>query len=46
MCDHVIIPVPRQLMATRLDPPRYGGHWEDIGFQVWSPHCPKHFNLI
>jgi len=27
----------RQLTVTRLDPPRYGGHWEDIGFQGTDP---------
>jgi len=27
----------RQLTGSRVDPPRYGGHWEDIGFQGTDP---------
>lgn len=29
--------VYRQLTGDRLDPPRYGSHWEDIGFQGADP---------
>lgn len=27
----------RQLTGSRVDPPRYGGHWEEIGFQGTDP---------
>lgn len=27
----------RQLTGARFDPPRYGSHWEDIGFQGTDP---------
>jgi len=29
--------VYRQLTGSRVDPPRYGGHWEEIGFQGTDP---------
>ena len=32
-----ICPISRQLTGSRVDPPRYGGHWEEIGFQGTDP---------
>ena len=31
---HVLLSIFKQLTGQKLDCPRYGSHWEQIGFQV------------